>query len=939
MALKELLTNLEDALASYPNHNQPSTTGGFNYGQSTTRIFDGKTFRQKSFKFGEGTAFDQPGGSFSKMPYLYNGFLSADNLPDVPNPGDQSMISKVGDFVDSATDGLIRGGLITAIKRSGQDLLRIGKWMLDCPKGPVWLLTQTGLQRSNPKIAEKGASIFGIDLGGTSRTYNPLGLNTLAQTLTSFSGLHIGRSGLWPLGEKNYKLETGHNIDSTNDTKYEFNVRGSGDLIGDSWVDNMSWDGINRLLTLHKDVILHNRDGKMGNDHLYTYSGGPHSIYGIGKTKIKRYEHTEGPLSKQQKLESLGLLNNLSFINYNAGIEQYSPYNITFEEGGKKYNIGQIDPKKGPRRKSQPYDKQRLDERGHKIIWMPKDFVEHPRGSYKIKTSGITDFRKDRGVPWTSYQEETSNGKKFIREQRVNLGNPGTTKINKFSYNAYMPETVDTINALDVIRTNGEFTDQRFRDLIRFRIEAVDTDKPEQAETMIFRAFLDDFKDNYNANWNTFKYNGRGEEFYTYNSFKRTLSFSFKVAAQTRWEMMPLYRKLNFLVSNTAPEYKQTRMRGSFIRLTIGSMIDRTPGILNSISLSWKKDYPWEISIDSPESGKDKDMLVLPHVLDVNVQFTPVHNFLPQKSITDSPFIISHENNRHLTDGQKWYKAGAAGAEYDKETKQNKHKGTKTALDEASVEGLLLRLRENGMQVGVPGDVSDVPTMGEREAAPVNKIEPKNPEPIPTTNDTPELQKAQPPGSKIEPTKEQAEAEAKKKKQQQRAADDALRKSSKTGAGVKNDSSDKKDEVSNKQSDASGQKAASDPTTINQSTFQSTDSLPEGTKHGDVVDTHRGIVIVSYQEGTTNDLIYGMKIVGTDYTIHGEWYEDVDHYGYTGALELLREAIDFDVAAFKKARENSAPMGIGWYGKDAKKPVPKDAKGVKLTAQETIDAY
>ena len=56
MALKKLLTDLsegnpiDNALQAYPNHNTPSTAGGFNYGTSTTRIFDGKTFRQKSFE-------------------------------------------------------------------------------------------------------------------------------------------------------------------------------------------------------------------------------------------------------------------------------------------------------------------------------------------------------------------------------------------------------------------------------------------------------------------------------------------------------------------------------------------------------------------------------------------------------------------------------------------------------------------------------------------------------------------------------------------------------------------------------------------------------------------------------------------------------------------------------------------------------------------------
>ena len=116
MALKKLLTDLTKGVNAYPNHNTPSTSGGFNYGQSNTRIFDSKTFRQKSYKFGEGRTSDRPGGDFSKEPYLYSGLLAANNLPDVPNKGDMSGLEKFSKGVDSATDGLIRGGLIPLLK-------------------------------------------------------------------------------------------------------------------------------------------------------------------------------------------------------------------------------------------------------------------------------------------------------------------------------------------------------------------------------------------------------------------------------------------------------------------------------------------------------------------------------------------------------------------------------------------------------------------------------------------------------------------------------------------------------------------------------------------------------------------------------------------------------------------------------------------------------
>ena len=657
MSLKNLLTDLTTGVNAYPNHNTPSTAGGFNYGNSYTPIFEG-VFRQKTFEFGKGRTSDRPGGAFSNEPYLYSGLLAASQLPDVPDLG--GSVS-VGDFVDSATDGLIRGGLLTAIKRSAQDVLRLGKWAYDGPGGPAWLLTQTGLQRTNPKTEEKGVSFLGIDLGGTSRVYNPLGINTIAQSLTNFAGLHLNRAGLLP---NSYGIKQGYGVDSTEDTKYEFNVKAKADINVTGYQDKGNFEG-NRLLNLYSLTSATN---------LYEYSGGPHSLYGIGRTTLKRYEPISGPGSKLNKLITL---KNASTY-YQAGIDDqyYTPYQVKKEEGGYLYDSNQI------RSNIEPGLTQTTDRTGKKLIYKNSDFDVNL--AYQVNSKNITDFRKNLGRGYTNYQEQTGaggDGVKYIREERVNLGNPGirlnraVDKLGRLDYAVYSPESIDKINALDIIRTKGDFTDQRYRDLIRFRIEAVDSDKPDEADSMIFRAFLDDLSDSYNASHNSFKYNGRGEEFYTYNMFSRKIQFSFKIAAQSRHEMMPLYRKLNFLVSNVAPEYKVTRMRTPFIRLTIGSMIDRVPGVLNNVSLKWDKNYPWEISLDGPEKT-ERDMLVLPHVLDVSVSFTPVHDFLPQKSISESPFILSHTNNRSLDEGEQWYKAGAA-----------------QTLDEANIEGLRKRMK------------------------------------------------------------------------------------------------------------------------------------------------------------------------------------------------------------------------------------------------------
>jgi hypothetical protein len=51
-------------------------------------------------------------------------------------------------------------------------------------------------------------------------------------------------------------------------------------------------------------------------------------------------------------------------------------------------------------------------------------------------------------------------------------------------------------------------------------------------------------------------------------------------------------------------------------------------------------------------------MLQLPHVLDVSLKFKPVHDFLPQKSIEDAPFILPAKDGGMMTlkEEQKWLK-------------------------------------------------------------------------------------------------------------------------------------------------------------------------------------------------------------------------------------------------------------------------------------------
>jgi len=229
-----------------------------------------------------------------------------------------------------------------------------------------------------------------------------------------------------------------------------------------------------------------------------------------------------------------------------------------------------------------------------------------------------------------------------------NLGDPGIDlQNNEGNYDVYNIKTIDRISAANIFkRENLESFDNTFKDYIKFKIAVVDNENPLNDNIILFRALLDNIADNYSGNWNSFKYNGRAEEFYTYDGFKRGINFGFKIHTQTRHEQKPLWRKLNYLVAQTAPEYKNRRMRGVFSRLTIGDWMNEIPGFFTSVNLSWNTAYPWEIRHDA--DGVDRDLNEYPHILDVSCEFQPVHNFAPSNSPT-TPFLLPEigvNNNR-----------------------------------------------------------------------------------------------------------------------------------------------------------------------------------------------------------------------------------------------------------------------------------------------------
>ena len=244
----------------------------------------------------------------------------------------------------------------------------------------------------------------------------------------------------------------------------------------------------------------------------------------------------------------------------------------------------------------------------------------------------IRDFRKDRPDSiYFDYNSPTIN-----KEQRVGLGNKGYWK-KPIDYTLpALPSVIDKLNATDVSLNQLDGVGvgaTSVRDLVKFRFEVL---APGQNPRFLyFRALLENLDDNYTGTWSDTNYVGRGDAVRTYNGFSRDISLSFKIVATTRDEMKPLYKKMVYLASTTAPTYGEggSFMKGTLVRMTIGSYLYEVAGTMNSVKYNWRENYPWEIAMQNPDNNIDDDMQELPHMLDCSINFTPIHDFVPQTGL------------------------------------------------------------------------------------------------------------------------------------------------------------------------------------------------------------------------------------------------------------------------------------------------------------------
>ena len=603
----------------------------------------------KNLKYGKDTV----GGGYSGQPYIQA------KIPD-------GLTAKSPDF-------LLRNGFLAPVDAL-TDIKRLAKMFgdLKSPNGLLFTAKQNILSNSAVRTQSSGILNEGI--------YTPL--STLAQAGVVAFGGHLNKQGINPLRETGAYAQ--------GDYLYSNVIKADNQAALDSP------DGIlrNRLYALYEGKILNNSIGgfaKRSNisnlpSNILTYRGGPGSPLGVGTTDIRFADQRTGvnnPLAtsnpdyfygrntKQVTLDFFDIIDTTGVSGKYARLTGQGVDNRINNLGQQEgtYNFNVYDPSTTPGN-TWP-DNSPLIYANNTFTYSQKDIIEGsdvnpPAGNHL--SPKIQDFRKvlrarlgettepakqatDLGATPIAPNYETKN-----MAVRVNIGDPGQ-RAGK-SYASYTKGVIgpdgkptgplDKITALPIYRSSAVDTELPVNDLVKFRIAAIDGSSPEFKTFMHFRAFIDSFNDTYNASWGSVKYLGRGENFYNYQGFDRTISLSFTVAAQSKPELIPMYKKLNYLASNLTPDYSPFGyMRGPLVQLTVGGYLYEQVGFISSLTYDIPNDSPWEIGIndtagdpDSPYTNglpnlqrlSDSTVKELPHRISVtSFQFTPIHDFVPGK--------------------------------------------------------------------------------------------------------------------------------------------------------------------------------------------------------------------------------------------------------------------------------------------------------------------
>lgn len=175
----------------------------------------------------------------------------------------------------------------------------------------------------------------------------------------------------------------------------------------------------------------------------------------------------------------------------------------------------------------------------------------------------------------------------------------------------------------------------RTNDFIKFlitgpKILANEFKKPHHTDDIFaFRCTDLTLSENFNASYNQVNMIGRADPNYHYGGYTRDVSIGFTVHATDRDELKPIWRKLNFLASYTAPEYNPTQLglTAPWMRITVGDLFVQQPALISSLGYELAgADTSWDINIEG-----DPTHMQVPHSVRVSMTLYMITDYLPQK--------------------------------------------------------------------------------------------------------------------------------------------------------------------------------------------------------------------------------------------------------------------------------------------------------------------
>ena len=571
----------------------------------------------KSLKFGR----DRPGGGSSNQPYIKS------KIPD--QDSDQSSILNTG-----GPDSLLRGGILAPI-RAAEDTSRLTQMFFDIksPTGLLFTAKQNLLSRLSVHTEASSGPGYGGDPGKVNQgIYTPL--STIGQAGVGITGTHLNTFGIDPSSPMTGVVEGGL-LPGLGLSRYEKIVKKK----------NFEDKKGNRLEEYLNAYI----NKKTNNLFLSETSGGPGSILGIGKTNIplskqRTGRHNEratnspdyfysGSIKGIKKSNSIDFISPLSKTKYGEIFDQsFLDREIILLDEFNKSEVTTWEKKVSNKVYSITGSLKSNKEVTGTTTWSQDDIIKVKSDRVKGK---IQDFREILTAPTDKKvlgKLENGYTPNIQIENRLNLGDPGKYKdVSKYGVNIADKSALDKITASEIYNAPVADHSEKYNDLCKFSIGIINNDSTGNSNFMNFRAFIDGFSDSYTADWGETQYVGRADKFHNYKGFGRSIDLSFTVAAQSKAELIPMYKKLNYLASSLAPSYSQGGfMQGNLVRLTVGGYLYNQVGILKGITYTIPQESPWEIGLDD-KWASDETVKELPHIIKVSgFSFTPIQDFIPQ---------------------------------------------------------------------------------------------------------------------------------------------------------------------------------------------------------------------------------------------------------------------------------------------------------------------